>query len=110
MTNRFVYIAKQSLPNGTHLKAKNVSSEQIRVLKNDKRICSRLTALTKKAKSVSSQANTSLRAVCMRGNYLSRRSRGLRITEAYTAGLLKNENYMRLGPPVILSVPDAVTS
>ena len=24
------------------------------------------------------------------------RSRGLRITEAYTAGLLKNENYMRL--------------
>ena len=46
----------------------------------------------------------------MRRNYLSRRSRGLRITEAYTAGLLKNENYMRLGPPVILSVPDAVTS
>ena len=36
--------------------------------------------------------------------------RGLRITEAYTAGLLKNENYMRLWPPVILSVPDAVTS
>ena len=79
MTNRFVYIAKQSLPNGTHLKAKNVSSEQIRVLKNDKRICSRLTALTKKAKSVSSQANTSLRAVCMRGNYLILRSGGLRI-------------------------------
>ena len=41
-------------------------------------------------------SHTSLRAVCMRGNYLSRRSRGLRITEAYTAGLLKNENYMRL--------------
>ena len=54
--------------------------------------------------------NTSLRAVCMRRNYLSRRFRGLRITEAYTAGLLKNENYMRLRPPVILSVPDAVTS
>ena len=34
----------------------------------------------------------------------------LRITEAYTAGLLKNEDYMRLGPPLILSVPDAVTS
>ena len=33
-------------------------------------------------------SHTSLRAVCMRGNYLSRRSRGLRITEAYTAGLL----------------------
>ena len=49
-------------------------------------------------------------AVCMRGNYLSRRSRGLRITEAYTAGLLKNESYMRLRPPFILSVPDAVTS
>ena len=32
--------------------------------------------------------HTSLRAVCMRRNYLSRRSRGLRITEAYTAGLL----------------------
>ena len=41
-------------------------------------------------------AHTSLRAVCMRRNYLSRRFRGLRITEAYTAGLLKNENYMRL--------------
>ena len=54
--------------------------------------------------------HTSLRAVCMRRNYLSRRSRGLRITEAYTAGLLKNENYMRLRPPRILSVPDAVTS
>ena len=40
--------------------------------------------------------HTSLRAVCMRRNYLSRRSRGLRITEAYTARLLKNENYMRL--------------
>ena len=52
MTNRFVYIAKQSLPNGTHLKAKNVSSEQIRVLKNDKRICSRLTALTKKRRTL----------------------------------------------------------
>ena len=49
-------------------------------------------------------AHTSLRAVCMRRNYLSRRSRGLRITEAYTAGLLKNENYMRLRPPLILSV------
>ena len=46
----------------------------------------------------------------MRRNYLSRRSRGLRITEAYTEGLLKNENYMRLRPPLILSVPDAVTS
>ena len=55
-------------------------------------------------------AHTSLRAVCMRRNYLSRRSRGLRITEAYTAGLLKNEDYMRLRPPLILSVPDAVTS
>ena len=33
-------------------------------------------------------SHTSLRAVCMRRNYLSRRSRGLRITEAYTAGLL----------------------
>ena len=54
--------------------------------------------------------HTSLRSVCMRRNYLSRRFRGLRITEAYTAGLLKNENYMRLRPPVILSVPDAVTS
>ena len=54
--------------------------------------------------------HTSLRAVCMRRNYLSRRSRGLRITEADTAGLLKNENYMRLRPPLILSVPDAVTS
>ena len=41
---------------------------------------------------------------------LSRRSRLLRITEAYTVGLLKNENYMRLRPPLILSVPDAVTS
>ena len=51
-----------------------------------------------------------LRAVCMRRNYISRRSRGLRITEADTAGLLKNENYMRLRPPLILSVPDAVTS
>ena len=30
--------------------------------------------------------------------------------EAYAAGLLKNENYMRLRPPLILSVPDAVTS
>ena len=55
-------------------------------------------------------SHTSLRAVCMRRNYLSRRFRGLRITEAYTAGLLKNENYMRLRPPLILSVPDAVTS
>ena len=33
-------------------------------------------------------SHTSLRAVCMRRNYLSRRFRGLRITEAYTAGLL----------------------
>ena len=41
-------------------------------------------------------SHTSLRAVCMRRNYLSRRSRGLRITEAYTAELLKNEDYMRL--------------
>ena len=32
-----------------------------------------------KAKNVSSQANTSLRAVCMRGNYLKRRSRIWRI-------------------------------
>ena len=32
-----------------------------------------------KAKNVSSQANTSLRAVCIRGNYLKRRSRILRI-------------------------------
>ena len=32
LTNGFVYFAKQSLPNGTHLKAKNVSSEQIRLL------------------------------------------------------------------------------
>ena len=40
--------------------------------------------------------------------YLSHRSRGLRITEAYTLGLLKNEDYMRLGPPLILSVPNAV--
>ena len=54
--------------------------------------------------------HTSLRAVCMRGNYLSRRSRGLRITEADTAEHFKNENYMRLRPPLILSVPDAVTS
>ena len=42
--------------------------------------------------------HTSLRAVCMRRNYLSRRFRGLHITEAYTAGLLKNEDYMRLRP------------
>ena len=33
--------------NGTHSKAKNVNSEQIRLLKkNDKRICSHLTMLT----------------------------------------------------------------
>ena len=55
-------------------------------------------------------SHTSLCAVCMRRNYLTRRPRGLRITEAYTAELLKNEDYMRLWPPVILSVPDAVTS
>lgn len=51
MTNRFVYFAKQNPPNSTHTKAKDVSS----------------------------QANTSLRAVCMIGNYLKRRSGGLRI-------------------------------
>ena len=32
MTNGFVYFAKQSPPNTPHQKAKNVSSEQIRVL------------------------------------------------------------------------------
>lgn len=41
-----------------------------------------------------------------RRSYLSRHSRGLHITEAYTAGLLKNENYMWLRPPLILSVPN----